>query len=65
MKVGLLIVAVLKFHNPVAITHYLTQTQMLMCALYVSLSDNLYQMASQLECVTWNQMNSLASSMKR
>ncbi|XP_069549489.1 WT1 transcription factor b isoform X7 [Brachyistius frenatus] len=27
-------------------------------------SDNLYQMASQLECVTWNQMNSLASSMK-
>lgn len=33
--------------------------------LYVLLSDNLYQMASQLECVTWNQMNSLASSMKR
>ncbi|XP_077419975.1 WT1 transcription factor b isoform X2 [Vanacampus margaritifer] len=27
-------------------------------------SDNLYQMASQLECVTWNQMNTLASSMK-
>ncbi|XP_061566842.1 WT1 transcription factor b [Cololabis saira] len=27
-------------------------------------SDNLYQMASQLECVTWNQMNSLASSIK-
>ncbi|XP_074522341.1 WT1 transcription factor b isoform X2 [Halichoeres trimaculatus] len=27
-------------------------------------SDNLYQMASQLDCVTWNQMNSLASSMK-
>ncbi|XP_028292188.1 WT1 transcription factor b isoform X2 [Gouania willdenowi] len=27
-------------------------------------SDNLYQMASQLECVTWNQMNNLASSMK-
>ncbi|KAG7230231.1 hypothetical protein INR49_012364 [Caranx melampygus] len=27
-------------------------------------SDNVYQMASQLECVTWNQMNSLASSMK-
>ncbi|XP_017296267.1 WT1 transcription factor b isoform X2 [Kryptolebias marmoratus] len=27
-------------------------------------SDNLYQMASQLECVTWNQMNSLTSSMK-
>ncbi|KAM7406238.1 hypothetical protein PAMP_000626 [Pampus punctatissimus] len=27
-------------------------------------SDNLYQMTSQLECVTWNQMNSLASSMK-
>ncbi|XP_058486376.1 WT1 transcription factor b isoform X1 [Solea solea] len=27
-------------------------------------SDNMYQMASQLECVTWNQMNSLASSMK-
>ncbi|XP_049575060.1 WT1 transcription factor b isoform X1 [Syngnathus scovelli] len=26
--------------------------------------DNLYQMASQLECVTWNQMNTLASSMK-
>ncbi|XP_037553403.1 WT1 transcription factor b isoform X3 [Nematolebias whitei] len=25
-------------------------------------SDNLYQMASQLECVTWNQMNSLTSS---
>lgn len=33
--------------------------------LYVLLSDNLYQMASQLECVTWNQMNSLASSIKR
>ncbi|KAM6942679.1 WT1 transcription factor b isoform 3-T3 [Xenentodon cancila] len=27
-------------------------------------SDNLYQMASQLECVTWNQMNTLASSIK-
>uniref|UniRef100_A0A8C2WKF5 WT1 transcription factor b n=1 Tax=Cyclopterus lumpus TaxID=8103 RepID=A0A8C2WKF5_CYCLU len=27
-------------------------------------SDNLYQMASQLDCVTWNQMNNLASSMK-
>ncbi|CAB1430769.1 unnamed protein product [Pleuronectes platessa] len=27
-------------------------------------SDNVYQMASQLECVKWNQMNSLASSMK-
>ncbi|XP_003977907.2 WT1 transcription factor b isoform X1 [Takifugu rubripes] len=27
-------------------------------------SDNLYQMASQLDCVTWNQMNTLASSMK-
>ncbi|XP_026176250.1 WT1 transcription factor b isoform X1 [Mastacembelus armatus] len=27
-------------------------------------SENLYQMASQLECVTWNQMNTLASSMK-
>ncbi|XP_021167758.2 WT1 transcription factor b isoform X4 [Fundulus heteroclitus] len=27
-------------------------------------SDNLYQMASQLECVTWNQMNTLASTMK-
>ncbi|XP_034017431.1 WT1 transcription factor b [Thalassophryne amazonica] len=27
-------------------------------------SDNLYQMASQLDCVTWNQMNSLTSSMK-
>ncbi|KAK7913679.1 hypothetical protein WMY93_013890 [Mugilogobius chulae] len=25
-------------------------------------SDNLYQMASQLECVTWNQMNSLNKS---
>lgn len=31
----------------------------------VLLSDNLYQMASQLDCVTWNQMNTLASSMKR
>ncbi|KAK5915201.1 hypothetical protein CesoFtcFv8_000814 [Champsocephalus esox] len=27
-------------------------------------SDNLYQMASQLDCVTWNQMNNLATSMK-
>ncbi|KAF3686342.1 Wilms tumor protein -like protein A [Channa argus] len=27
-------------------------------------SDNLYQMASQLECVAWNPMNTLASSMK-
>ncbi|XP_029353647.1 WT1 transcription factor b isoform X3 [Echeneis naucrates] len=27
-------------------------------------SDDVYQMASQLECVTWNQMNTLASSMK-
>ncbi|XP_007549884.1 PREDICTED: Wilms tumor protein isoform X1 [Poecilia mexicana] len=27
-------------------------------------SDNLYQMASQLECVTWNQMNTLTSTMK-
>ncbi|XP_078800208.1 WT1 transcription factor b isoform X5 [Oryzias latipes] len=27
-------------------------------------SDNLYQMASQLECVTWNQMNTLASPTK-
>ncbi|XP_075879865.1 WT1 transcription factor b isoform X3 [Nelusetta ayraudi] len=27
-------------------------------------SDNLYQMTSQLDCVTWNQMNTLASSVK-
>ncbi|XP_024152100.1 WT1 transcription factor b isoform X1 [Oryzias melastigma] len=27
-------------------------------------SDNLYQMASQLECVTWNQMNTLAPPSK-
>ncbi|KAM6980942.1 WT1 transcription factor b [Aplochiton taeniatus] len=27
-------------------------------------SDNLYQMASQLECVAWNPVNGLASSMK-
>ncbi|XP_045887389.1 Wilms tumor protein homolog [Micropterus dolomieu] len=33
-------------------------------ALLLRNSENLYQMASQLDCVTWNQMNSLASSMK-
>ncbi|KAM9410213.1 WT1 transcription factor b [Pholidichthys leucotaenia] len=27
-------------------------------------SDNLYQMASQVECVAWNQMNTLTSSVK-
>lgn len=31
----------------------------------VVLSDNRYQMASQLEYVTWNQMNTLTSTMKR
>lgn len=28
-------------------------------------SDNLYQMASQLECVAWNPVNTLASTIKR
>uniref|UniRef100_A0A8B9KZT5 WT1 transcription factor b n=1 Tax=Astyanax mexicanus TaxID=7994 RepID=A0A8B9KZT5_ASTMX len=32
--------------------------------LLSSASDNLYQMASQLECVTWNPVNSLASTIK-
>lgn len=42
-----------------------TECEKLTSMLCVSFSDNLYQMASQLDCVTWNQMNSLASSMKR
>ncbi|KAM9766228.1 WT1 transcription factor b isoform 2-T2 [Menidia menidia] len=46
-------------HNP---SEPCTSNQALLLRNYNS--ENLYQMASQLECVTLNQMNTLASSMK-
>ncbi|XP_011489384.1 Wilms tumor protein isoform X1 [Oryzias latipes] len=46
-------------HNPSEST---PNSQTLLLRNYSS--DNLYQMASQLECVTWNQMNTLASPTK-